>query len=681
MKKNLMLIFIFLFLSVSFFALSEDMQYNFSKERKEATSYTQKMFEEFINKMNIDDPEERKLAEKNWIERIPDFEIYDDNGNLVWTQKEYEFLEGEIWDIPTIHPSLWRNASMNHIYGLFEVTNPEEDVEHRIYQVRGYDLANMTFVESDNGWIVIDPLFSQEAATAALEIVEKNLGKREIKAVIVTHSHVDHYGGLFAVISQEEVCEDGKEPQPGEKRFIVPENFVECVVSENVYSGNAMSRRSEYQYGGFIQRDEKGLVSSGLGLETSNGRITFLLPGEIITKTGEKKIIDGVEVEFQLVPNAEAPSDMIFYFPEQKALCLADNCDATLANIYTLRGAEVRDALQWSKYLVETYELFGQDVEIAFQSHNWPRWGNQEIEEFLLYTAQIYRYIHDQTLHFANQGFSAEETAEIIELSSGLEEIWYIRPYYGTVAHNSKGVFQKYLGWYDNNPVNLNPLPDVESAEKYVQYMGGAENILEKAVEDFNNGEYRWVAEVTSKIVYADPNNMNARLLCADALEQLGYQSESGIWRNNYLSGAYELRNGIRPSDKAYKAESNIQKYMFPSMIIDYMGILIDGKKAEDLNLVLDIKLTDVKENYQLVFENGTLLVFNYPGPKKADITFEMEKEGLFYFLKKSLPPENLITKVSGDLEKINDLFDVMDIFTPDFPLVTPLPYFLDNGY
>jgi len=452
--------------------------------------------------------------------------------------------------------------------------------------------------------------------------------------------------------------------------LIAPEDFLKYAVSENIYAGNAMKRRAEYQFGSFLPKDEKGLVSSGLGMELSDGISSLILPSKIIIKTGQEITIGGVKMIFQLTPGAEAPSDMNIYFPEQKAIFLADNCVPCLHNLYTLRGAKVRDALEWTNYLIESLEMFGDDFEIAFQGHNWPHWGNREIKDFLIANIQIYRYIHDQTLHYANMGYTAEEIAEILEIPDALEKKWYIQPNYGTVSSNVKGVYQKYLGWYDGNPVNLNPLPEAVSAKKYVEYMGGSEEIIKKAYRDFQKGEYRWASEVLYKIVLAEPSNLSARLLCADALEQLGYQAESGIWRNEYLSGAYELRNGTFSEGFTKQGNNGIKKNMTAEMIFEYLGIMLRGKEAENIFLAVDIELTDTGEAYQLVLENGTLIAYPAPGPKNADLSLGMTKNTLFYLMMKSIPSNESLIFCNGDLTLLNSLLDMLEPFPDRFSIM-----------
>ena len=668
MKKTVIIIFLCLFMGLLFSNGMESDNNGLNNERKEVSEVTKEVYEAFLNRMTFKDSQEKAFATKGFITQPEQLEISDSEGEIIWTQEAFRFLEGEEWHLSNVHPGLWHNAALNHLYGLFEVTDSNYTGEHKIYQVRGYDLANTTFIKSDTGWIVIDTLTSQQTAEAALELMTSVFGPIEIKGLVISHNHADHYGGMASFVTQEQVY---NKSQTGKVHLIVPENFLKYVVSENLFAGNAMRRRAEYQFGTFLSKDAKGLVSSGLGVTTSGGNVSFVLPGDIITSTGQEMIVDGVRMIFQLTPSAEAPSDMNIFFPEQKALFLADNCVPLMHNLYTLRGAEVRDALLWADYLVESMELFGHDFEIAFQSHNWPRWGNANILEFLLLNTQVYRFIHDQTLHFANLGYNDEEIAEIMELPDGLNNSWVIQPNYGALVSNVKAVYQKYLGWYDGNPVNLNPLPDAMSAQKYVDYMGGSQAIIQKALQDYDNGEYRWVAEVVFKVVLAEPENMKARYLCADALEQLGYQSESGIWRNAYLSGSYELRHGQAYSTHAVKGSPDTRKSMSARMIFDYLGILYNGEEAQDFEATFDITLQDTGEQFQLVIDNGTVITFKQPGIKQPDLSITMLKEGLFYFTMKMFPPEELIVQTKGDISLLKEFLSALTIFDKDFTIMS----------
>lgn len=508
---------------------------------KEATKTTQDKNKEVYALLDFSDEQEKSFAEKGLIAAPESLELKDEKGKVVWSQKAYSFVENA--DAPaTVNPSLWRNTQLNHLYGLFEVADG-------IYQVRGYDMTNITFIKGDTGWIVFDPLMSTECSAAAMQLVNENLGERPVTAVVMSHPHVDHYGGIKGIISEEEVASRSIP-------IIVPEGFEEHAVSENVYAGNAMGRRAGYQYGTILDDSATGSMSIGIGMGQSTGTISYISPNDTIKQTGETRTVDGVTMEFQLTPGTEAPVEMNTWFADKKALWIAENCTGTLHNLYTLRGAQIRDGNAWAEYIMEAMTRYGKDAEVVFQSHNWPHWGNDVINRYLENTAAMYKFINDQTLMYINQGYTSDEISNMITLPESLEKNWYTRQYYGTVAHNAKAVYQKYMGWYDANPVNLNPLTPSDSAKKYVEYMGDTGEVLKKARADFDKGEYQWVAEITNVLVFADPDNQEARYLCADALEQLGYQAESGTWRNAYLSGAKELREGTI-TDTALKANSS----------------------------------------------------------------------------------------------------------------------------
>ena len=448
---------------------------------KEATQETIKVNSTIYSVLDFEDTTEAELAVRGLIDAPKVLELKDAEGNVIWSQEAYRFVD-DFEEVPdTVNPSLWENTKNNHVYGLFEVMEG-------IYQVRGYDMANLTLIEGDTGWIVYDTLMCVECAQAAMQLVEKNLGKKPVKAVILSHSHVDHYGGIKGIISDEEVADANlsieEQLTGGKVPIIVPEGFTEHAVSENLFVGKAMGRRAGYQYGVFLKEGVKGTLAMGIGMGQATGKTSFMAPTYEITKTGETLNIDGVLFEFQLTPGTEAPVEMNTWLPQKKALWVAENCNATLHNLYTLRGAQIRDGLQWSKYLVEAISLYGEEVEVVFQSHNWPHWGNINANEYLANTAAIYRYIHDQTLTYINQGYTSDEISNMITLPKALAKNWYTRQYYGTVAHNSKAVYQKYMGWYDANPVNLNPLPPSDSAKKWMEYLGDTDKIIKKAKED-----------------------------------------------------------------------------------------------------------------------------------------------------------------------------------------------------
>lgn len=588
-------------------------------DTKEATQYTVDANNQVYALLDFEDESELENAQRGLIAAPESLVIKDDTGKIVWSQDAYACLSE---DAPgTANPSLWRNAQLNHIYGLFEVMDG-------IYQVRGYDMSNITFIKGDTGWIVYDPLMTVECAQAAYALVKEKLGDYPIKAVLYSHSHVDHFGGVAGIVSEEQV-------QNENILIVAPEGFEEHAVAENIFAGNAMARRATYQYGTLLDGGETGSLCIGIGMGQSKGSTSFISPNTIIAHTGQTLTIDGVEMEFQLTPGTEAPAEMNTWFPQKNALWMAENCTGTLHNLYTLRGAQVRDGQAWAEYLMETLKLYGEKAEVVFQAHNWPHWGNDTIREYITNTAAVYKFINDQTLFYLNQGYTSAEIAHMIELPEELAKVWYTRQYYGTVAHNSKAVYQKYMGWYDANPVHLGQLPPAESAKKYVEYLGDVSEVLRKAREDYGKGEYQWVAEITNVLVYADPENTDARLLCADALEQLGYQAESGTWRNAYLCAAQELRFGPN-TDEATRASTGggLIRHMTPDMILQYLGIITDTMKIQDLSFTANIILPGA--NYALIVKNGVILYEKDALLENAEATWTTNKLGLFGIIQKN---------------------------------------------
>ena len=614
---------------------------------KEATETTIEINSAIYDVLDFEDNSEYENATKGLIDAPESLEIKNESGDVIWSQKAYEFVENYEKAPDTVNPSLWENTINNHAYGLFEVTEG-------IYQVRGYDMANLTLVKGETGWVVLDPLMSVECTQAAMELVEKNLGEYPIAAIIISHSHVDHFGGIKGLVTDEEIV-SGKIP------VIVPEGFEEYAVSENIYAGKAMTVRANYQYGVGLESSENGKVAMGIGMGQSTGTISYISPTYEVCETGETLVVDGVTMEFQITPGTEAPAEMNTWFPEKKALWLAENCTGTLHNLYTLRGAQVRDGASWARYITEAITRYGTEAEVAFQSHNWPHWGNQTVLEYMADTAAVYKYINDQTLTYINQGYTSDEISNMIKLPEELQKSWYTRQYYGTVAHNSKAVYQKYMGWYDANPVNLNPLEPTESAKKWVEYMGNVDEVLRRAKEDFDNGEYQWVAEVTNTIVYADPGNMAARLLCADALEQLGYQAESGTWRNAYLKAAQELRREEASGMLAATSSGDMQRNMSSDMIFDYFSIVLDKNALAGENFKINFVLTDVEEKHVLHFKNGALLVYENTLDTEADVTVTCPKNALLLILQRNIETLETIAKIEGDEEVLADFATKMN--------------------
>ena len=566
----------------------------------------------------------------------------------------------------TVNPSLWRNTQLNAKAGLFEVCDG-------IYQVRGFDMANTTFIRTDHGWIVFDVLMCKENMKAAKELMENRFGPLDIKAVLYSHSHVDHFGGVEGVITREQVADAKlslkKQLASGKTLVLAPAGFLKHAISENVYAGIAMARRAQFQYGTVLDKGEKGALSVGIGMGQSTGTVTLIAPTYEIGEDVPKLTIDGLEIEFQLTPGTEAPAEMNAYFPKYRALWMAENCTGTLHNLYTLRGAEVRDANDWAKYIIEADQRFCDKTDVVFQSHNWPHWG-EEIHDYLLNTAAIYKFIHDQTLHYMNQGYTSTEVAAMLTLPEKLEKVWYTRPYYGTLAHNAKAVYQKYLGWYDANPVNLNPLPPSDTAKKLVEYLGSRDAVLRKARKDFEKGDYQWVAQITKELVFADPSNQKARNLCADALEQLGYQAESGAWRNAYLMGAAELRKGnLSGLARTANGLGSAMKEMTVDMLLDYISILTDANAAQNDDVTLNLIVTDVNEKFYVTRKNGILLSYSGENRPDAQATVTCKRLQLLALMQGQQAGQ---VQVSGDATALKRLLAYASKFEKTFNVIEP---------
>jgi alkyl sulfatase BDS1-like metallo-beta-lactamase superfamily hydrolase len=564
----------------------------------------------------------------------------------------------------TVNPSLWRQLQLLTIGGLFRVT-------HRVYQVRGYDISNMSIVETDNGLLVIDPLVSSETAKAALDLYYRHRPKKRVIAVIFTHSHVDHYAGVRGIVSDDDL-------KAKRVKIIAPQHFLEEAVSENVIAGNAMGRRAVYMYGAFLPKGPKGQVSAGLGLTNSLGTQSLLDATDSITKTGQEMTIDGLKVIFQLTPGTEAPAEMNFYFPQLKALCMAENLSSTFHNVLTLRGAKVRDPLQWSSYMQQSIDLFGRRAAVVFTSHHWPKWGHDAILNYMSKQRDLYKYIHDQAVRLLNQGYTIIELAEMIKLPDSLAQEWFDRDYYGTVNHNAKAVYQRYIGWFDGNPAHLYALPPSESGKRYVEFMGGADAVLAKAQQSFDRGDYRWVAEVVSHVVFADPDNERARLLEADALEQLGYQAESGPWRDFFLMGAQDLRlpkDMPKPSTTGGPSDESVQA-MDVDLLLDYMAVHLNGERAAGKTGRFKLVFTDVNATYLLTLGNGVLQHLRHGGAREADATLTLTRVALNSVIVDNKRYAEAVKagtiKVSGDADKSAELFSLLDTFDPWFNIVVP---------
>jgi alkyl sulfatase BDS1-like metallo-beta-lactamase superfamily hydrolase len=581
--------------------------------------------------------------------------VRNDAGEVIWDNGSYRFLTGEAPE--TVHPSLWRQSTLTARQGLFEVTDG-------IYQVRGYDLSNMSIVEADHGIIVIDPLLSVETAAAALALYRKHRGDRPVVAVIHTHSHADHFGGVKGVVSQEDV-------DAGNVQIIAPEGFVEHAISENVYAGTAMNRRAAYMYGAALPHSPRGGVGAGLGQTVSIGNITLIDPTVIITTTGQELTVDGVRMIFQIAPGTEAPAEMHFYFPGKRALCMAENATHNLHNLLTLRGALVRDPHIWAHYITEAIEMFADKSDVVFASHHWPTWGTANIIEFLTLQRDLYAYLHDQTLRLMNQGYTGPEIAEMIELPPALEQAWHTHGYYGSVSHNVKAIYQRYLGWYDGNPARLWQHPPQEAAKRYVEFMGGADEVVTKARQSFKDGDLRWAAQVLDHVVFADPGHAAAKSLLAEVFEQLGYGSENGTWRCEFLSAAMELRTG-NFGTPTVTASSDIVSHLSPEMLFDALAVQVDGPKAWDLDLAIRWDLPDHAASYRTTLHNGVLTYVKDSG-KQATLTLKIPAAALAALALGNLDAarSNGLTS-EGDESQLATLFSVLQPGDPNFNIIEP---------
>ena len=610
---------------------------------KKATTHTQKHNQRVLSELNFKDTADYHDAKRGLIAPFTDGIIKNDSTQkVVWNMKQYRFLDDvEPTKAPAeVNPSLWRQEQLNNYAGLFEV------VAGKIYQIRGFDLSVMTLIQGKTGWIVIDPLVSAETAKAGLDTLHKHVNNMPVSAIIFTHSHIDHYGGVMGVLGNKKAGS-----RPLEIPIYAPDGFMEHAVSENIIAGTAMGRRASYMYGNTMAyRNAESQVGSGLGKTTSNGENGIATPTISINATIENPAvytIDGIIVKFWNTPNTEAPTEMMFYFPQFQALCASEEVTHTLHNTYSLRGTQVRDPLAWSRDISDALQYFGDTVQVMFASHHWPTWGNKNVVNLLKKQRDLYKYINDQTLRLANQGYTMIDISEIIKLPESLNTEFANRGYYGTVNHNVKAVYQRYLGWFDGNPANLHPLPPAAAGKLYVEFMGGADSVLAKAARYYARGEYRWVGMVVNHVVFADPKNMKARYLLADAYEQMGYQAESGPWRNFYLTGARELRE---PNRVPFFAE---HKQVTPSLIdldnmsltdyFEYLAIHLNGLDAGagGKNYVFNLKMTNHDNSVSNVvvrLENGVL---------NSYFTSETHKEGPTITLTRSLLNQMMIQQDS----------------------------------
>ncbi len=626
-----------------------------------ATSATVAAHRKALRELPVEDHLDEAEAQRGFVGTVPDAEVRDAYGRLVWSLADYGFLdEPEAPD--TAHPALWRQARLNRIHGLFEVTA-------RIYQVRGFDISNMTIIEGDTGLIIIDPLTCRETAQAALELYLRHRPAKPVKTVIYSHSHADHFGGVKGVISEADVA-------AGKVDVIAPLGFMEEAVSENVMAGAAMSRRAQFQFGHTLARNPCCQIDAGLGKTVPRGTLTLIAPTRLICEDTETHVIDGIEIVFQLTPDSEAPAEMHFFFPQLRALNLAENGTRTLHNLCPLRGAQVRNAQLWSRYLGQSLERYAPHADVVFAQHHWPTWGKQRITAFIEQQRDLYKYLHDQTVRLMNQGLTAPEIAEQMKLPDSLASQWHTHGYYGTVSHNVKAIYQHYLSWYDGNPANLHALPPEAAGRRYVEYMGGAQAMLARARRDFERGDYRWVAQVMNHLVFAEPSLQDARELGAAALEQMGFQAESATWRNAFLLGARELREGRGHAAVTGARSRDMVCAMTNEMFFDYLAVRIDGLKAQSLNLRLAWRFSDTQQCYALTVQHGALTWSTSPTGLPAQLALTMKRSTLNAILLGETGFREAIGSgeiaFDGEPGLFLQLLSTLDTFDGDFNVVEP---------
>ncbi len=628
---------------------------------KAATPTTEDRHRAVLASLPFGDTQDFDDASRGFIASLPEVELRNDQGRVVWSLRDYAFLAHETAP-PIVNPSLWRQARLNMHNGLFQVTD-------RIYQVRGFDISNMTIIEGDQGLIVIDSLVSAETARAALDLYTAHRGERPVAAVIYSHSHVDHYGGVRGVIDEADV-------DAGRVAVIAPDRFLEEVTQEQILVGGPMVRRAQFQFGATLFKGPRGQVDAGLGKVTSRGTVTLIAPTHIIREPVEVHAIDGVEIVFQLTPDTEAKAEMHMYYPGLKALNLAENVTHNLHNIYPIRGAQVRDANAWAKYIDEARDRYASEADVVFAQHHWPIWGPSRIMDYLAKQRDVYKYLHDQTVRLINHGFKATEIAEQLALPPSLQNEWSVQGYYGTLSHNAKSIYQRYIGWYDANPAHLNPLPPSDRGAKLVAYMGGEDAAIAKAQADFAKGEYRWVAEIMSEVVFANPTNQEARYLAADAMEQLGYQAESATWRNAYLQGAHELRHGIPQSLMRAPVSADAIQALTVPLFFDYLAVRLNGPNAEGSHIVINWVFPDLGERYVLNLENCALTYLTDRTADHAHVTVTLARPVLSQLVLRQITLGDAIDTgaiaLAGDANKLRELFELIDEFRFMFHILEP---------
>lgn len=613
--------------------------------------------------MPADDGQGFEDARRGFLGSVEDGVIAGKGPRPVWDMRNYAFQEDEAAP-ESVNPSLWRQARLNGYHGLFEVIPG-------VYQVRSLDLANMTLIEGETGVILIDTLTTVETAAAALALYRKHRGDRPVTGIIYTHSHIDHWGGATAVVDTADVA-SGKVP------VIAPDQFMEEAVSENVTVGTAMWRRGNFQIGQFLRPGPLGQVDVGLGKAAPMGNWALMAPNDLIMATGDTRVIDGVRFEFQMAPDTEAPAEMHIWAPDLKLLNMAENATHTFHNLLPLRGAQVRNTLDWSGYLNEALEMWGDEAEVLVGQHHWPTWGNARVRDHLKIQRDLYKFVHDQTVRLMNLGLTPPEIAETIRLPETIENAWHARGYYGALKHNTKAIYQHYIGWYDGNPAHLDPLPPQAGGRKMLDYMGGAEAVLERARKDFDAGEYRWVIEVLDRALFAEPGHEGIRALLADAYEQRGYGCESGTWRNAFLNAAQELRVGapkLRISSIITQATALA---LTPAQLFGILAVRLDGHAAQHEAMHINFRFTDLGEDWLLTLENGALTWLAGKVDATATATLTLEKSALASAvsgnsaLVESIEAGTILAQ--GDIAALRRLTGWIHMPPPVFNVVEPKP-------
>ncbi len=633
---------------------------HFDVKGKAPSSYTIELQNGLRKSLPFDDKRDFEEAQKGFIAAPAYKQIMADAGNVAWDMGSYEFLlQGK--DFDSVHPSLQRQAILNMAYGLYEV------VPGKIYQVRGFDLANISFVKTDTGWIVFDPLTAKETARAALELVNEKLGKRPVVAVVYSHSHGDHFGGVRGVVDEADV-------KSGKVKVIAPAGFMDHAVAENVYAGNAMTRRMYFQYGVLLPRSPFGHVDQSIGKNTAAGNLGLIEPNVYINQPFEKMTVDGVEMEFQNTPGTEAPAEMNTYFPQFKAFWAAENITGTIHNIYTLRGALVRDALAWSKNINNALYRYGNEAQVMFASHSWPRWGNERIQEVMRTQRDSYAHLNNEVLHLANNGVTINEVHNIYKQPESLKTQWAAHSYHGSEEHNSRAVINRYLGYWDANPATLIPLSPKDSAPLYVEMMGGSKKIIAKGAQLYKQGKYREAMEIVNKLVYAEPNNVAAKDLLADIFEQIGYQKESPSVRNSFLGAAYELRHGMPAGASPKSNGPDMIKAMTTELWLNSLAISMDSKKAAGMNFVINLSTPDNGEKFVVEMSNSTLTNIKGQQAQNPTLAITLNRGDLERVMGCQTTFDQLLVegrvKFDGDRKTFDQLKSTLTIFVPDFELM-----------